>query len=102
MTDIVINHIGGKCPVQAEGLINGEPFYFRARWKRWQFGIGKDPVGVILGRCEGFYRAAPRAFNAGYMPLDEAINIIRKCAKEFTDGQAGSGEADLSVRIVPE
>ena len=100
--DIVINNIGGKCPVQAEGLINGEPFYFRSRWKRWQFAIGKDPVGVILGTADGFYRCAPRDFNAGYMPIDEALGIIRKCAKEFTDGSTETGETNLTIRDVQD
>lgn len=41
-----ISLIGGNCPVQAEGTINGEPFYFRARWDHWSLGVGGDPVSA--------------------------------------------------------
>ena len=36
--------IGGNCPVQAEGRIDGLPLYFRARSSHWSLGIGGDPV----------------------------------------------------------
>lgn len=38
----------GNCPVQAEGFINGLPFYFRSRGGTWSLSIaksvGKDPL----------------------------------------------------------
>lgn len=43
--DIRIDTIGGQCPVQAEGAINAQPFYFRARGAGWSMSIGgKNPV----------------------------------------------------------
>ena len=32
---LMIDWCGGNCPVQAEGKINGKPFYFRARGECW-------------------------------------------------------------------
>jgi len=43
---LYIEKIGGLCPVQAEGTIDGKPFYFRARHRQWSIGIGDDPVGA--------------------------------------------------------
>lgn len=92
--DLVIEHIGGYCPVQAEGTINGIPFYFRSRHKHWAIGIGDDPAGIILGWTEGWCRkeeylgASPDIPSAGYMPLEEARQIIQRCAEEFVAEKA--------------
>lgn len=37
---IIIDSFGGNCPVQAEGTIDGKPFYFRARGSSWSMSIG--------------------------------------------------------------
>lgn len=39
---------GGNCPVQAEGKINGLPFYFRSRGGHWSLSIAKTPNGDTL------------------------------------------------------
>ena len=41
---IIIDSFGGNCPVQAEGTIDGKPFYFRARGSSWSMSIGGDDV----------------------------------------------------------
>lgn len=46
---IVVKYIGGACPVQAEGTVDGIPFYFRARGNGWSLSIGVDPIGVSCG-----------------------------------------------------
>jgi len=38
--DIELHTFGGQCPIQAEGLVDGKPFYFRARGQRWTMSIG--------------------------------------------------------------
>ena len=81
--ELQIEHIGGYCPVQAEGTVNGSPFYFRARGKRWSMNIGDDPVGIALGK-KGWHREETYE-GAGYMPLDIAEHIIRECAEQFTN-----------------
>jgi hypothetical protein len=40
---IYTEEIGGHCPVQAEGTINGYPFYFRSRHQHWALYVG--PMG---------------------------------------------------------
>lgn len=37
-----IKMIYGNCPVQAEGLIAGQRFYFRARGESWSFSVGQE------------------------------------------------------------
>lgn len=41
---LVIDYMGGACPTQSEGTIQGIPFYYRARHGSWSLGIGQDPV----------------------------------------------------------
>ena len=75
-----IDLIGGNCPVQAEGTVDGVPFYFRARGRRWQIGVGSDPVGATMG-APGWHYEEPYgddAYAAGWMTEDEAMVFIRK------------------------
>lgn len=92
---IQIDNLGGFCPVQADGTINGQPFYFRARGQRWSIEIGG---GFVLGgegwRYEQPYGAAQ--FDAGYMPEDEARAFIAMAAARWateTPRLAGEDEA---------
>lgn len=78
-TNIVIENIGGFCPVQAEGSIDGKPFYFRARGSHWSLSIGGEDVVVKPEWYhEEGYGEGP--FDAGWMELDEARSFIRKGA----------------------
>ncbi len=36
--------IGGNCPVQGDGLVDGKPWYFRARGTAWSFEVADDPL----------------------------------------------------------
>jgi hypothetical protein len=38
--DVLFEYLAGQCPVQAEGTVDGVPFYFRSRGKRWSFTVG--------------------------------------------------------------
>jgi hypothetical protein len=38
----------GKCPVQAEGKIDGLPFYFRSRGAHWSLSIANSENGDAL------------------------------------------------------
>ena len=35
----------GACPVQAEGTVDGLPFYFRARGGEWTLSVAATPAG---------------------------------------------------------
>ncbi|AQQ02408.1 hypothetical protein B0E33_01385 [Roseibium algicola] len=89
---VVIDYLGGNCPVQAEGKIDGEPFYFRARGNSWSLSIGseendnssvgiygKDVVGNPSWYYEEEYGTGP--YDAGWMNMDVARQMIEKAAK---------------------
>jgi hypothetical protein len=74
--NIAIDYIGGNCPVQAEGTIDGKPFYFRARGEHWSLGIGGEPIGEPeWEHCEEY---PGELFEAGWMSQDEARGFIEK------------------------
>lgn len=78
---IDITYLGGNCPVQAEGFVNGAPFYFRARHEHWSFGVGSDPVDG-----DGFYvrqRYVDGQGDAGWMSEEEARAVIEVAAKMY-------------------
>lgn len=78
MSDLVIDWIGGNCPVQAEGTIAGKEFYFRARGERWSMSIGGDVVMEPDWYHEEPYGETQYA--AGWMTEDEARSFIEKAA----------------------
>lgn len=46
-TIIYTEPICGKCPVQAEGTINGQEFYFRSRGEHWRLYIAPKAGGGV-------------------------------------------------------
>lgn len=82
-TGIEIDWLGGNCPVQAEGRIDGEPFYFRARGEHWRLDIGRVAFDSHppLWRHEEAWGDGP--FAAGWMPEDVAREMIAKGAELY-------------------
>lgn len=82
MSSIKIDMLGGCCPVQAEGTIDGKPFYFRARGASWSMSIGGSD---IVGNPDWYYKQAygDDAFSAGYMTEEEAITFINQSANLY-------------------
>jgi hypothetical protein len=81
---VVIDALGGVCPVQAEGTVDSEPFYFRARGQRWTMSIGGDVLD-----CADWRSGAPRGegeYDAGWMSHDEAWEIIHREADLYLRG----------------
>ena len=72
---IDIREIYGECPVQAEGFVDGEPFYFRSRGARWSMEIGS-------WRYEEPYQVWPEA---GFITNDEAKGFISKAATAWQE-----------------
>jgi hypothetical protein len=89
MQGLVIDYLGGYCPVQAEGTVNGVPFCFRARHQTWQMSIGSRPAGWL--RTE---RWGSDAEDAGWMDHDIARGIVERCAKEYVEGHHAKGDTD--------
>lgn len=87
MPDIQIEWLGGNCPVQAEGAINGLPFYFRARGCRWTMEIAasaQTPLQYLYdGDGENWFHEekwGEGPYDAGWMPEDTAREMIVKAA----------------------
>lgn len=80
--EIIIESLGGYCPVQAEGTVNGKPFYFRSRGDQWAMNIGGDDIILEPGwRYEEDYGVWPEA---GWITLDEARSFIQKAAEMYS------------------
>lgn len=78
MSELVIEYLGGKCPVQGEGEVDGEEFYFRSRGDSWSMSIGgPDVIGEPKWYYEEDYGQWP---DAGWISEDEALSFIRKAA----------------------
>jgi hypothetical protein len=79
----------GTCPVQAEGKINGLPFYFRSRGNNWSLSIAATPDGDPLGdenihfHCEPYngVNSDDFRFGAGYAKAVESRAFIERAAK---------------------
>jgi hypothetical protein len=82
-----IDWIGGNCPVQSEGTVDGKPYYFRARGEHWSMGIGGDPVG----EPEWYWREkySDDDFVAGWMTEEEAVHFINQAAADYAAGKRG-------------
>jgi hypothetical protein len=86
-------------PVQAEGVVAGRPFYFRARGEKWEFTVAERPENdpAALGPKDAatgaaWYRSGVvpgGRFAASYLPLDQARSLICECAREYINERAG-------------
>ena len=79
-----LDTIGGSCPVQGEGTVDGLYWYFRARGERWSFevwDVSFGPFGELPGKPELWLTGAAwdeeGEYGAGYMPVQEAERLIR-------------------------
>ena len=76
-----IESIGGNCPVQADGVIDGMPFYFRARGEHWSFRVADTAAGdPVDGRGFCYVEEYPEA---GWMEETEALAFLEKAAKLY-------------------
>jgi len=82
----------GTCPVQAEGTINGYPFYFRSRHARWSMRIASSKEGDPFNNDALFIeedyptkedQAEHRRVSAGYASKEECTEFIERCAENF-------------------
>jgi hypothetical protein len=75
MTGFSIDWMDGNCPVQAEGRVDGKPFYFRARGQQWSIEVYPGPGDLRAEwRYEEPWGEAP--YDAGWMPQDTAREMI--------------------------
>lgn len=84
--NINVDSIGGNCPVQAQGTVDGVSFYFRSRGEGWSFSVGADPLSVLMGQEEGFnyWEDYPGgAYAAGWIEEEEALSFIETGARLY-------------------
>jgi hypothetical protein len=92
---IQIARLYGFCPVQADGFVDGLPFYFRARHDYWVFAIAAtpdiDPVQVAIENAPGFrmMRRYGRRDNcdASFMSHTQARVFIESTAYYYLHGE---------------
>lgn len=81
---VAIDFLGGNCPVQADGTVDGKPFYFRSRGASWSMSIGgADVVGEPEWYHEQPYGEWPAA---GWITTDEAEAFIASAVCAFREG----------------
>jgi hypothetical protein len=93
MKDLTYIFTCTAAPVQAEGKICGNPFYFRSRHEHWSFGLSENPAidpedidSPERGAAHGFFveeKYGDQLSAASYMPLNEAGRIIESCAERY-------------------
>ena len=86
---IDIEWLGGNCPVQAEGTIDGRRFYFRARHEHWSIEIAATATTEYVKWPEDEttfeYEEEWDGPNAGWMSEDTAREMIAKGAALYRD-----------------
>ena len=87
----------GAVPVEYGGKADKKEYYFRSRGQRWEMIIGDTvdqcvealltdrPLEIAEFYCAGHY--GKDRFDAGYMPLDQAEEIIRRCVRLWRAAQ---------------
>ena len=81
----IFTSFGGNCPVQAEGFVDEQPFYFRARHEHWRMEIGGEPVVKPDWKYEEEYPGGQ--FEAGWMEPDEAFGFMAKAIEKWRKDQ---------------
>ncbi len=83
---LVIEWIGGNCPVQAEGYFDSRPLFFRARGDSWRVEIQDDSVPGFSKwvYCEK-YKEWP---DAGFMSNEKAKKFIYKAVDIYIERKA--------------
>ena len=73
----------GVCPVQAEGEIDGLPFYFRSRRRHWTLHLATAPDGDPLDDDALAHREeypSGGEFDASYAEPAECMEFIERAA----------------------
>ena len=79
-----LGYLGGNVPVQAEGTVDGEAFfYFRARGQHWEFHVAPTEGDLFTSRQTFYFEEAygDDPYAAGWMTNAEARErIVRGAA----------------------
>ncbi|WP_313200631.1 hypothetical protein [Rhizobium sp.] len=87
LPNFILQELAGYCPVQAEGEVDGQFFYFRARGSHWRIDIGGNETGT---KGPKWWHAeewpGDTGFEAGYLSDEDAIGCILKSVSIFRTG----------------
>ncbi len=88
--EIVIDDLGGNCPVQAKGTIGGLPFYFRARGSGWSMSVASKKDGDVFDDDSwGYYEDyGDGPYDAGWMENEEAEKFVYESLKRYQTRQS--------------
>jgi len=87
---LVIESIGGVCPTQAEGEMDGHPFYFRARHGNWDLCVvkpGADPVMPQDWNDVVLHRSGNDPTD-GWMEIEDVKSILQSAYDEIRNAAA--------------
>lgn len=81
----VIDQLGGNCPVQAEGTIDGQRFYFRARGSSWQWHVASTDAEIFDKPTFYLEReyAPEQSYAAGWMLQSEAVGFMCEGVRRY-------------------
>tara|TARA_B110001454_G_C12718140_1_gene433479 strand:+ start:2048 stop:2314 length:267 start_codon:yes stop_codon:yes gene_type:complete len=71
----------GLCPVQAEGTVNGHPFYFRARHLSWSLSVASSPNGHVMEDDTWSHWETYPGVSAGAASTQECMEFINRAAE---------------------
>ena len=82
----------GCCPVQAEGFVDGYPFYFRSRWEHMRFNVAASGrasawANVAWSYVEKYKDGEP--FAAGGASTEECLEFINRAAARWFSDKGG-------------
>jgi hypothetical protein len=91
MARINIHWLGGICPVQGDGTIEGASFAFRARGERWSVTIENhyNRATNTWGWSYGEPYKVGTKYAAGWMNRRRAKRCIRKAAEKWMKEKRG-------------
>ena len=78
-TGATLDWLHGNCPIQAEGIVDGNVFYFRARGSRWEFHVADENAHLLTKDL--FFYSEPWGYgpyDAGWMLYETAAEMIVK------------------------
>jgi hypothetical protein len=88
--NFVLTELTGFCPVQAEGEIDGQYFYFRARGSFWHIELGGNSIGTKGPRWwHEEYWPGKTDVDAGYLSDQDAVSCILKSDEIFRTKDVG-------------
>lgn len=94
--------LGGNCPVQGEGTVDGLPWYFRARGCHWTIDVASTPDGDPVEEGDAFHAGGSWGwgFDASWMEREHAIEIVTAMLVAFRIARKHAPQVPVDVKGV--